>query len=135
MFIFGPASLKNLEGVHPDLDRVVRRALSYKVMDFSVGEGLRTLERQKELLAKGASTTLKSKHLTGHAVDLHPYPLNQQKVDKGYWPEIIRYGVLAGLMKRAAIEEGVKLRWGCDWDGDGETLDHSFFDAPHFELI
>lgn len=140
MMTFGKQSLANLKGVHPDLVGVATRALAYGVMDFSVGEGLRELSRQKVLLESGFSTTMESKHLKqadgyGHALDLHPYPINMKKVNQGSWPEIIRYGVLAGLMRRAAQEEGVVIRWGCDWDSDGQTLDHTFFDAPHFELV
>jgi hypothetical protein len=54
---------------------------------------------------------------------------------KGDAREIVRFGLIAGLMHRAAQEEGVKIRWGADWNGNGQTLDHSFFDAPHFELV
>lgn len=140
MYSFGEKSENNLKGVHPKLIVVVRKALSYGVMDFSVGEGVRTLQRQHELLSTGATQTLNSKHLLqpdgfGHAVDLYPSPVNMAQVNRGYWPECIRFGLLAGLIMRAAQEEGVQLRWGMDWDKDGQTLDHSFFDAPHFELI
>lgn len=138
-FKFGDKSMRMLTGVHPDLVRVVHRALSYQVMDFSVRDGVRTLETQKRLYQSGASKTMRSKHLKqedgyGHAVDLYPYPLNMKMVNKGYWPEIIRFGRLAGLMDVAAYEEGVAIEWGCDWDDDGQTLDHTFFDAPHFQL-
>lgn len=139
MFTFGKSSEQRLDGVHPDLVRVVRRALGYQVMDFSVMEGLRSFERQKQLVAEGASKTMDSKHLrqmdgSGHAVDLYPFPIDMAKVNKGSPVEIVRFGLLAGLMMCAAQEEGVKIRWGADWDNDGQTLDHSFFDAPHFEL-
>ena len=72
-FKLGKKSLEKLNGVHPDLVKVVKRAIELTEIDFSVGEGLRTLEKQKEYLAKGATTTLKSRHLTGHAVDLFAF--------------------------------------------------------------
>lgn len=139
-FKFGSTSQARLRGVHPDLVGVCDRALSYGIMDFSVSEGVRTKERQQKLVDDGASQTLNSRHLIqrdgyGHAVDLYPYPINMQAVRKGRYVEIARFGVLAGLMLRAAQELGVGIRWGADWDKDGETLDHSFFDAPHFELF
>lgn len=139
MYNLGKRSEERLAGVHPTLIRVVRRALSYGVMDFSVNEGLRTKERQAQLFSEGATRTMNSKHIKqadgyGHAVDLYPYPIDMVRVNKGDAREIARFGVIAGLMYRAAQEEGVKIIWGADWDGDGEVLDHTFFDAPHFEL-
>jgi peptidoglycan L-alanyl-D-glutamate endopeptidase CwlK len=70
--VLGQRSLSRLEGVHPDLVRVVKRAAAISDLDFTVLEGLRTLERQRKLRAEGASKTLNSRHLTGHAVDLAP---------------------------------------------------------------
>lgn len=138
-YTFSKTSLAKLEGVHPKLVKVAIRALSYGVLDFSVNEGLRSKERQAQLLKDGFTKTLNSKHLKqsdgyGHAVDLYPYPIDMKRVNAGYAPEIARFGVIAGLMLRAAQEEGVKIIWGADWDSDGEVLDHTFFDAPHFEL-
>ncbi len=137
---FGEASERNLEGVHPQLVAVVRKALSYGIIDFSVREGVRTLERQKILLGEGATKTLDSKHITqadgfGHAVDLYPSPIDMVKVNKGDCREIVRFGLIAGCMLRAAEEVGLKIRWGADWDSDGQVLDHTFFDAPHFEIV
>lgn len=137
---FSPKSLAKLEGVHPDLQRVVSRAMTYQIIDFSVNEGVRTRERQAMLVAQGKSQTMNSKHLKqldgyGHAVDLYPSPIDMVKLNKSNPVEVCRFGVLAGLMLLAAKEECVRIKWGGDWDGDGQTLDHSFFDAPHFELI
>lgn len=137
---FGTKSLTNLHGVHPHLVMCVEAAMDKQIMDFSVREGVRSLERQKELFKSGASKTMNSKHLIqpdgyGHAVDLYPYPINMDKVNDGNWVEISRFGVLAGIMLSCARELGIKLKWGNDWNGDGQTLDHSFHDAPHFELI
>lgn len=72
-FRLSSRSLARLDGVHPDLIRVVKRAIQITPVDFGITEGLRTKERQKELVAKGASRTLKSRHLTGHAVDVVAY--------------------------------------------------------------
>ena len=72
----GTRSLQKLSGVHPDLVAVVKRAIEISEQDFSVLEGIRHIERQKQLLKEGKSTTLRSRHLTGHAVDLVPYPVS-----------------------------------------------------------
>jgi peptidoglycan L-alanyl-D-glutamate endopeptidase CwlK len=118
---FGSRSLKNMVGIHPDLRRVLDRALQDSPLDFSVIEGLRTLERQKQLVASGASQTLNSRHLTGHAVDLLPIgPDGKSAFD---WP---LYNQLGPAVKAAAEAEGVALDWGGDWK--------KFKDGPHFEL-
>jgi peptidoglycan L-alanyl-D-glutamate endopeptidase CwlK len=111
-----------------------------QIMDFSVIEGMRSLHRQRTLVADGKSKTMRSKHLKqpdgyAHAVDLYPYPIDMERVKAGNAQEIIRFGVLSGIILSTARELGINLRWGGDWDMDGETLDHKFFDAPHFELI
>lgn len=125
---------------HPDLQRVARRAMSFQIMDFSVLETLRTLEKQKVYFVQGRTKTMHSKHLmqhTGyaHAMDLAPYPCDWKKVEEEDPREIARFGVLAGIIRTCAILEGVDIINGMDWDGDGETLDHNFFDAPHFQLL
>lgn len=113
-------SERRLEGVHEDLVRVVRRALELSPVDFAVVEGLRTKERQSELLRDGASTTMNSRHLTGHAVDLAPVIGGQVRWD---WPP---FHDIAAAMKAAAAELSVPIVWGGDWV--------SFKDGPHFEL-
>lgn len=114
-------SLKNLNGIHPDLRRVMDRALQDSPLDFVVIEGLRTVERQKQLVAQGASKTMNSRHLTGHAVDLLPVGPNGKAAFD--WP---LYDRLAPAVKSAAQAEGVAIVWGGDWK--------SFRDGPHFEL-
>lgn len=114
-------SLKNLSGIHPDLRRVMDRALQESPLDFVVIEGLRTKERQKQLVASGASRTMNSRHLTGHAVDLVPIGPNGKAAFD--WP---LYHQLAPAVKAAAEKEGVALDWGGDWV--------KFKDGPHFEL-
>ena len=121
MRAYSARSLKNLNGIHPDLRRVVDRALQDSPLDFVVIEGLRTKERQKQLVAQGASKTMNSRHLTGHAVDLVPIGPNGKAAFD--WP---LYDRLGPAVKEAAAKEGVALTWGGDWS--------SFRDGPHFEL-
>ena len=118
--ILGARSLGRLEGVHPDLVRVVKKAAAMSNLDFTVLEGLRTFERQRQLVAEGASKTLKSRHLTGHAVDLAPMIGGKISWD---WP---LYNRLAKIVKAAAAEEKLPLTWGGDW--------RTFKDGPHWEL-
>jgi peptidoglycan LD-endopeptidase CwlK len=113
-------SLKKLEGVHDDLVRVVRRAADLSEVDFIVTEGLRSMKRQRELVAAGASKTLKSRHLTGHAIDFAPV-VNGEVTWK--WPPFF---LIADAFKRAARELGVAIVWGGDW--------LRFKDGPHIEL-
>jgi peptidoglycan L-alanyl-D-glutamate endopeptidase CwlK len=111
---------KRLEGVHPDLVRVVERA-SMGTVRFIVTEGLRTMERQAQLAREGRSQTMRSRHLTGHAVDLAV--LDDE--GKARW-DAPAYRALAAEVKAAAAVEGVQIEWGGDW--------RSFFDGPHFQL-
>ncbi len=119
-YSFGARSLKRLEGVHPDLVRVMKRAIGCSTIDFSIIEGVRTLARQKELMKAGATRTMNSRHLTGHAVDVAPYINGKIRWD---WPLYIQ---LAKIIKKAAADEEVILQWGGDWV--------TFVDGPHFEL-
>lgn len=120
MFKLGKRSIERLQGVHPDLVRVVERAIDLTPVDFTVLEGLRSPERQQTLVASGASQTLNSRHITGHAVDLGAWVDDQ--VDWS-WP---LYAKIANAMKAAAKELGVAIVWGGDW--------RTFKDGPHFEL-
>lgn len=116
-------SEKALTGVHPDLRRVIERASDLCGIDefgFIVTEGIRTLDRQKYLVEHGASKTMKSRHITGHAVDLAATILGTVHWD---WP---LYSKLAKLVKEAAQIEGVQIEWGGDW--------LTFKDGPHFQL-
>jgi peptidoglycan L-alanyl-D-glutamate endopeptidase CwlK len=140
MYKFSKRSLDNLVGVHPELQEIVHDVMSLQAMDFSVVEGLRTKARQKELFDRGASKTMRSKHIKqsdgyAHAVDLYPYPIDMKRVNKGDAKEIARFGVLNGLVQAMAVVRGVQIINGMDWDGDGETLDHGFFDAPHYQIM
>jgi peptidoglycan L-alanyl-D-glutamate endopeptidase CwlK len=120
VFKLGKRSIERLQGVHPDLVKVVERAIDLSPVDFTVLEGLRSPERQQTLVASGASQTLNSRHITGHAVDLGAWVDNQ--VDWS-WP---LYHKIANAMKAAANELGVSIVWGGDW--------RTFKDGPHFEL-
>lgn len=116
----GARSLARLEGVHPDLVRVVKRAAAMSDLDFTVLEGLRTLDRQRQLFAQKATKTMNSRHLTGHAVDLAPMLGGKVSWD---WP---LYHRLAKIVKAAAAAEKVPITWGGDW--------RTFKDGPHWEL-
>jgi peptidoglycan L-alanyl-D-glutamate endopeptidase CwlK len=120
MYKLGKRSKQRLEGVHPDLVRVVERAITLTTVDFTILEGVRTKERQMKLFQQGASKTMNSRHLTGHAVDLGAYVDGEVRWD---WP---LYYQIANAMKMAALEEGVDLEWGGDWK--------SFKDGPHYQL-
>lgn len=118
-------SEKNLEGVHHALVGVVRRAAEIietrqEGLGFIVTEGLRTMERQAQLVKAGASRTMKSRHLTGHAVDLAATVEGEVRWD---WP---LYAKIATAMKLASDELGVQVVWGGGWA--------TFRDGPHWEL-
>ena len=119
MKLLDARSLKRLEGVHHDLVEVVELAFDLSPNVFIVTEGLRTLARQKQLLAAGASQTLRSRHLTGHAVDLAVKVGSEIRWD---WP---LYSALAVVMKDAAKQLNIPLEWGGDW---------KFKDGPHYQL-
>jgi len=120
MFSFGSRSLSRLKGIHPDLRKVMDRAIITTDVDFTILEGLRSIERQRKLLASGATRTLRSRHLTGHAVDIAPLVDGKVSWD---WPI---YHRLAPTIKKAAQDVGVKIEWGGDW--------RSFKDGPHWQL-
>ena len=142
-------SLERLEGVDARLVSVVKRAIQVTRVDFGVIQGLRTPEEQKKMYSRGVSRTMKSKHLTGHAVDLMVYVGS-----RGSW-ELNLYDDVADAMKLAATQQGVSIRWGAawnvhdltDWCESCEEAMHyyvdtrraqgrrPFIDAPHFELV
>lgn len=147
-FKLSQRSMNNLEGVDERLRACVMRAIEITEIDFAVICGLRTIEEQKKLFDKGASQTMKSKHLEGKAVDLMAY------IDgRGSW-ELNVYDEVADAMKAAAKEQGLSVRWGAAWhvhdiadfDGTMEWAATSyidvrrsegkrpFIDAPHFEI-
>ena len=114
----GTRSLQSLSGVHPDMVAVVKKAIEITEVDFTVIEGIRNISRQRELLKAGKSTTLNSRHITGHAVDMVPWPVD--------WEDLERFEAMSEAMKTAAEDLDIPIVWGGDWK--------SFYDAPHFEL-
>ena len=147
-FKLSQRSLDRLDSVDPDLIKVVKYAIGVTKVDFGVIEGVRTLEKQKELVAAGASKTMNSKHLKGLAVDLMAYVGG-----RGCW-ELKVYDDIADAMKQGAIEYGVPIVWGAswhirsiaDWEGTMEEAMNDyidtrrkegkrpFIDGPHFEI-
>ena len=120
MYVLGTVSKNNLKGVHPDLVKVVEKAITLTEIDFRVTEGLRSKARQIELVNNGASKTLNSRHITGHAVDVVALIGGSVRWD---WP---LYDKIAKAFKQAAKELNIPIVWGGDWK--------SFKDGPHFEL-
>lgn len=117
-----------LNGVHPALADLVRAASLVSPIRFTVIEGLRSAARQRELVAKGASKTQNSRHLTGHAVDLwpldakgKPLPAGTKEAEARLWADL---RIIAGVVKAEAARRGVMIEWGGDWG----------WDAPHFQL-
>lgn len=146
-FALGNLSRQNLVGVHPDLVRVVLRAIEITAHDFQVYDGVRTIEEQAALVASGASKTMESRHLTGHAVDLVPVVNGKLR-----W-EIVPCCAIAEAVRSAAKELDIPIRWGGCWNarldlstsstedivaGYGERCrrlgKRCFVDGPHFEL-
>ena len=121
---FGKRSKERLKGVDIKLQHILRRLV--KIMDVTIIEGLRSQERQNELVAKGASKTKYSKHIQGKAVDVAPYPID--------WKDRDRFHYMGGMVRGIGQPRGVNIRWGGDWDSDGETKDNAFDDLVHIEL-
>lgn len=119
-FTLSARSLRRLEGVHPDLVRVIKHAIQNSTVDFTVLEGVRTLATQRKYVATGKSKTMNSRHLTGHAVDIAPVVNGSVSWN---WDH---FYPLADAVKAAAKAEGVPITWGGDW--------RSFKDGPHWEL-
>nr|DAI71380.1 MAG TPA: L alanyl D glutamate peptidase endolysin [Caudoviricetes sp.] len=119
-FKFSQRSENNLKGVNPDLVKIVRRALQLSPVDFGITEGLRTVERQRQLVAAGKSQTMNSRHISGHAVDVFAYPTSAGSWEWKYYEQI------ATAFKQAAKELNISVEWGGDW----KTLK----DGPHFQL-
>ena len=125
MYKFGKRSKQRLKGVNPDLVKILNQLI--KIMDVTIIEGLRTEERQAELLNQGKSKTKYSKHIVGKAVDLAPYPID--------WNDRDRFHYMGGMLRGIAKQLNINIRWGGDWDSDGETKDNGFDDLVHVELL
>lgn len=138
-YSFGSESQSRMKGLHPDLIRVLNRAIQLTTQDFKVQEGVRSPERQRELYAQGRTKpgkkvtwTLKSNHFIqsdgfGHAADLVPYPVD--------WDTSSKFDAIAMAMFKASRELGIPIRWGANWDGDDKPREKGEYDSPHFELV
>lgn len=119
-YSFSAKSIGKLSGVHKDLQRVMLASIVDSPYDFGISEGLRTKERQQELFNAGKSQTMRSRHLTGHAVDIVIF------IDgKANW-DFEKYRLVADHIKSKAKELNIPIEWGGDWT--------SFKDGPHFQL-
>lgn len=119
-FKWSRRSLRELEGIHPDLRKVTDLALKLSPVDFIITDGLRTIEEQRAYVARGASKTMRSRHLTGHAVDFVAYVDRKVTYNYKYMKQI------ADAFKEAAAQLSIPIDWGGDWK--------SFKDTPHVEL-
>jgi peptidoglycan L-alanyl-D-glutamate endopeptidase CwlK len=119
-FIFGSASEKNLQGVHPDLVQLARAALALSPVDFKITEGRRTIERQRQLVAEKKSQTMNSRHITGHAIDVFALPTPAGSWDMKYYKQI------ADAFKQASDGLTIPVEWGGNWT--------TLRDGPHFQL-
>ncbi len=113
-------SISRLNAIKPELKLLATAAIAKSPYQFVISDGLRTAERQKQLVAAGKSKTLKSKHLTGDAFDIAIIIDNRVTWDKKYYTE------LSDIFKSVAEEQGIKIKCGVDFKG--------FFDGPHYEL-
>lgn len=125
---FSAKSLALLKDCHPDLIKIAQLAIQR--IDFSIIEGHRTKERQKELVKKGASQTMNSKHCEypARAFDFLPYPFNG-------WNDLAAFNKVGEVLIQCAKELGIDARRGADWNMNGITTDEKFYDGPHFELM
>ena len=137
-FKLGERSKSRLAGVQAPLRRVVERAIELTAVDFTVIEGLRTLERQQALYAQGRTKpgkvvtwTVNSRHLEGAAVDLAPVDSSGRIL----WEAIVAFDLIAEAMFAAADELGVRIRWGADFDQDGVRRERGEHDSPHWEAV
>ena len=147
VYQLGTTSLKRLEGVHPDLIAVTKLALSISKQDFMVVEGVRSLAQQQKYVSKGVSKTLRSRHLTGHAVDVVPWVSGA-----ALWNDEAKFTVIAESFLQAAKLLNIEILWGRSWNlalnyhsSAEEALSSylfdckkrnksPFLDGPHFQL-
>ena len=150
-FNLSQKSLDRLNGVDERLQRVVKRAIQLSKQDFMVLEGVRTKKQCMinygkgrtiaQCVAKGVpaqyanpkaakvtwlNNPFASKHVSGKAVDLVPYPVD--------WNDLKKFDAIAQAMLQASKELGIAIRWGADWDNDGKPRERGESDSPHFEI-
>jgi peptidoglycan L-alanyl-D-glutamate endopeptidase CwlK len=138
LYKLGNRSRETLKGVHPKLIKVIEKAIELSTQDFIVIEGVRTPARQRELYNQGRTKpgpivtwTLTSRHFIqpdgfGHAVDLAPWPVD--------WTKTSKFDAIATAMFEASKQLKTPIRWGADWDRDGNWRERGETDSPHFEL-
>lgn len=130
-FKLSARSQSKLDGVNEPLVRLVHRALEISEADFAIIEGLRSIEKQQENVRKGVSQTMKSKHLTGQAVDILP-----SSIRPGMKWELHHFKPVLHAFHLASIELGIPLRFGINWKNDPSLpIETKFIDAPHIELV
>lgn len=122
---FGKRSKKRLKGVDSRLVNVMNEVI--KMMDITIIEGVRSQERQLELLESGATKVKHSKHMDGKAVDVAPYPID--------WGDRDRFHYMGGMIMGVSQQMGIKIRFGGDWNMNGIISDNYFDDLVHFELV
>jgi peptidoglycan L-alanyl-D-glutamate endopeptidase CwlK len=131
MYKFGKRSRERLKGVDHRIIMILDELI--KIMDVTIIEGLRSAKRQEQLLKKGATKVKYSKHMEGKAVDLAPYdPTVKGKID---WNDRDTFYYMGGMIRGIAKQLEINVRYGGDWDGDGNTKNNSFDDLVHFELL
>jgi peptidoglycan LD-endopeptidase CwlK len=112
------------------VDRILVR-LSQLGLDLKLVQGHRSSADQLIAYQTGHSEkkpgTSKHERTPSLAVDMALYPV--------HWPDEAAFGFLAGMVAIEALDQGIKVRWGGDWDGDGDTLEHSLRDLDHWELV
>lgn len=128
---FSDTSLARLSTVHPNLQNIMHKAIELSPVDFTVLEGVRSKERQRKLVDTGKSKTMESLHLMqedgyAHAIDIAPWPID--------WQDLDRFHVLAGVVLSIAAMHHTVIRWGGDWNMNGDLTDQTFFDLPHYEF-
>lgn len=129
---FGPSSKKQYDTLHPNLQKVLDAVIPY--FDFTITEGFRNKEDQNKAFAEGNSQKQwpngEHNHLPSTAVDIYPFPVDWGSAEKNTQRSVL----LAGLIIMAGHQLGISIRWGGDWNMNGDTRDEKFRDYGHFEL-
>lgn len=128
-FVLGSRSKAALQGVHSDLVAVVNLAIQLTKQDFTVVQGLRSKQQQASAVKSGNSWTMRSRHLSGHAVDVVPHPVD--------WEDLSKFKLIRDAFFQAAQQLDIPIRWGGDWNEDGsyhDEIKRGVYDGGHFEL-
>jgi peptidoglycan L-alanyl-D-glutamate endopeptidase CwlK len=134
-YVFGARSAARLSECHDGLELIARRALGYSICDFSILCGHRSEEDQTRAFAEGKSKLRFPRSLHNRtpsmALDFgaYPRPFGAERADTA------RYYAIAQAFFAAAVELGLTIRWGGDWNGNGDFRDNTFNDLGHIELL